>query len=113
MKLDEFFPYVDRLFQRRRDGIEGALHAAVGLSGEAGETLDLVKKTWVYGKDLDREKLKLEAGDTLHYLVMLCLTQGWTLEDLAAANKAKLDKRYPNGYTDADAISRKDAEAVV
>ena len=108
MNLNDFCAYVDRLFVRRRDGIEGALHAAVGLTGEAAESLDLVKKSWVYGKPLDVQKLQTEAGDTLHYLVMLCITQGWTLEDLAANNKAKLDVRYPNGYTDQDAIARRD-----
>ena len=109
MNLNDFQAYVDNLFVKRRDGIEGALHAAIGMAGEGGETLDLVKKSWVYGKPLDLEKLKLEAGDCLHYIVMLCITQGWTLEDLAAANKVKLDARYGGTYSDAAAISRKDA----
>lgn len=109
MKLAEFFTYVDRLFQRRRDGIEGVLHACVGLSGESGECLDLVKKTWVSGKELNLDKLKEEAGDTLHYLVMLCITQGWTLDDIVARNVQKLDLRYPGGvYTDAANIARRD-----
>jgi NTP pyrophosphatase (non-canonical NTP hydrolase) len=108
MKLPEFFPYVDRLFVKRRHGLEGTLHAAIGLAGEGGEVLDLVKKTWVSGKELDLVKLQTEAGDTLHYLVMLCIKQGWTLEDLAANNKAKLDKRYPDGCSDAANIARAD-----
>lgn len=108
MNLTAFRECVNNLFIKRRDGIEGQLHAAVGLSGESGEVLDLIKKSWVYGKPLDTDKLKTEAGDTLHYLVMLCITQGWTLEDLAANNKAKLDLRYPTGYSDAAAIARKD-----
>lgn len=108
MNLNAFRTYVDSLFVKRRDGIEGVLHAAVGLAGEGAECLDLVKKSWVYGKPLDVAKLRAEAGDTLHYLVMLCITQGWTLEELAADNKAKLDRRYPQGYTDAAAIARAD-----
>ena len=108
MDLVSFRAYVDSLFVRRRDGLEGVLHSCIGLAGEASECLDLVKKSWVYGKPLDVAKLQTEAGDTLHYLVMLCIKQGWTLEDLAANNKAKLDLRYPDGYTDAAAIARKD-----
>lgn len=108
MKLSTFRTYVDRLFVKRREGIDGQLHATVGMAGEASECLDLVKKSWVYGKPLDLVKLQEEAGDTLHYITMLCIVNGWTLEDLAANNKAKLDKRYPDGYTDAAAIARVD-----
>lgn len=108
MNLNDFFPYVNNLFVRQRDGIDGQLHGAVGLAGESAECLDLVKKSWVYGEPLDLVKLQTEAGDTLHYLVMLCIVNGWTLEDLAANNKAKLDARYPQGYTDAAAIARAD-----
>lgn len=111
MNLSQFQTYVNHLFVKRREGIEGPLHATVGMSGESAECLDLVKKSWVYGKPLDIAKLQEEAGDTLHYLVMLCITQGWTLEDLAANNKAKLDLRYPTGYTDAAAIARADMQA--
>lgn len=108
MNLTHFFAYVDRLFVKRREGIEGQLHACVGLAGESAECLDLIKKTWVTNKPLDLNKLQEEAGDTLHYLVMLCVANGWTLEDLAANNKAKLDKRYPNGYSDEAAWARRD-----
>lgn len=110
MNLYAFRTYVDQLFVKRREGLDGVLHAAIGLAGESGEVLDLVKKTWVTGptRPLDIEKLQTEAGDTFHYLMMLCITQGWTLEDLAANNKRKLDKRYPQGYSDAANIARAD-----
>jgi NTP pyrophosphatase (non-canonical NTP hydrolase) len=111
LNLTDFRNYVDRLFVKRRAGIEGSLHAAVGLAGEAGEVLDLVKKTWVVGSDLkplDDVKVQTEAGDVLHYLMMLCVVHGWTLEDLAANNKRKLDQRYPDGYSDAANVARRD-----
>lgn len=108
MNLHDFQQYVDALFVKKRDGIDGQLHATVGMAGESSECLDLVKKSWVYGKPLDLVKLQEEAGDTLHYITMLCIVNGWTLEDLAANNKVKLDKRYPTGYTDAAAIARAD-----
>lgn len=111
MNMKDFQAYVDGLFVSRREGIDGKLHAAIGMSGESAECLDLIKKSWVYGKPLDTAKLQEEAGDTLHYIVMLCIANGWTLEDLANNNKAKLDKRYPNGYTNAAAIARADMQA--
>lgn len=112
MNLKAFQIYVERLFVKRNAGIDGQLHACIGLTGEAAECLDLVKKSWVYDKPLDLVKLQTEAGDTFHYLVMLCIVNGWTLEDLAANNKAKLDLRYPTGYTDAAAIARADMGAL-
>ena len=113
MNLKDFQAMVDRLFVRRRgDQIEANMHACVGLSGESGECLDLVKKTWVMEdprtRPLDLYKLQTEAGDVLHYLVMLCVANYWTLEDLAENNRAKLAKRYPNGYSDAANIARAD-----
>lgn len=104
----EFRQMVDRLFVKRRSDITGVLHGAVGLSGEAGEILDLVKKSWAYGKPIDCDKLIEEMGDALHYMTMLCIKLDVTFGDLMAANKRKLDKRYPNGYSDKAAIARAD-----
>ena len=53
-------------------------------------------------------KLQEEAGDTLHYLTMLCVKMGWTWQDLIDNNTTKLKKRYPNGFSKADAIARAD-----
>lgn len=110
MSEAEYRNYVSSLFVKRREGIEGTLHAAVGLSGESGEILDLVKKSWCYGKVLDRNKMLEEAGDVYHYFTMLCIKMGWTMEDVISNNVEKLNKRYPNGYTDHAAIARKDQQ---
>jgi NTP pyrophosphatase (non-canonical NTP hydrolase) len=85
------------------------LHAALGLAGEAGEVVEHVKKAMYYGKPLDEAKLKEEAGDLLWYIAApLCRALGCTLDELASANVAKLRKRYPEKYTDLDAIARVD-----
>jgi NTP pyrophosphatase (non-canonical NTP hydrolase) len=44
---------------------------ALGLAGEAGEVVDLLKKSWGHGHPLDVEKLKKELGDTLWYVTAL------------------------------------------
>ena len=41
------------------------MHAALGLSGEAGEFADAIKKHLVYGRELDRENAIEELGETL------------------------------------------------
>jgi NTP pyrophosphatase (non-canonical NTP hydrolase) len=86
------------------------LHASVGIAEEAGELLGIAKKIAVYKKKFDGGHVMEEAGDVLHYLQMLCNSQGWTLEDLMKNNMDKLKKRYPNGFTYEDARKRKDKQ---
>lgn len=105
---EEFTEHVGRLFVKPQDHIGRTLHAAVGIAGEAGEVLDAVKKTWIYGKELDRENLLEESGDLLFYITALLTENGFTLEEAMQANIAKLAKRYPQGYTDSAAIERAD-----
>lgn len=93
--------------QNYLDNIE-FIHASMGLAGEAGEVLDLVKKSVNYNTPLDREKFLDECGDTLHYLVRTLAEQGFTLDDAASANLRKLERRYPDGYSNAAAVARKD-----
>lgn len=104
----DYREFVEGLFVKRREGIDGFMHAASGLAGESGEVLDHVKKTWVYGKPFDYAKVLEEMGDTLHYFTMMCIKMGISWEDVIANNVTKLKKRYPNGYSDADAIARAD-----
>jgi NTP pyrophosphatase (non-canonical NTP hydrolase) len=72
---------------------------ALGLSGEAGEVADLVKKHIGHGHDLDVNKLKLELGDVLWYIAGLAHVLGLTLSEVAEANVAKLKRRYPDGFS--------------
>jgi NTP pyrophosphatase (non-canonical NTP hydrolase) len=85
------------------------IHAALGMAGEAGEVVDLLKKSMYYGKPLDVEKVKEEAGDLLWYIAsVMCRALDCTLEELAMYNVDKLRARYPEKYTDQAAIARVD-----
>ena len=87
------------------------LHMAVGVSGEAGELLDAIKKHTIYGKQLDRENIKEEAGDILFYLNNILLNVGFTLEEVIEQNISKLSKRYAKGqYSNEQAQERADKE---
>lgn len=85
------------------------LIGALGLGGESGEVLELVKKHLYHGKDLDREKLILELGDVLWYVMISADAIGATLEEVAIANNAKLRARYPNGFSVAAARAKPDS----
>lgn len=72
---------------------------ALGLVGEAGEVADLIKKIVYHKHDVDREKMKEELGDVMWYLAALATCAGISLSDVARANVEKLERRYPNGFS--------------
>lgn len=72
------------------------MHAGLGLTSEAGEIASAIKAHAIYGKELDIINQIEEAGDVLWFLTLLCHTLGLTLEEIAAANIAKLSRRYPD-----------------
>lgn len=83
---------------------------ALGLTGEAGEVADTVKKGILHQHGLDRDKMKKELGDVCWYLAALCTKMGFSLEDVMQANIDKLKVRYPDGYKPADSIARVDVD---
>lgn len=85
------------------------LHMAVGVSGEAGELLDAVKKAAIYNKALDRANVIEELGDLEFYMQGLRDELGISREEVLTANVAKLSKRYAAGkYSDKAAQTRAD-----
>ena len=80
--------------------IERLLTAAVGISAEGGEFMEIVKKMVFQGKpynDDNREHLVIELGDVMWYVMQACAALDVSLEDVVAGNVEKLKKRYPGG----------------
>ncbi|CUS26435.1 MazG nucleotide pyrophosphohydrolase [Paucilactobacillus oligofermentans DSM 15707 = LMG 22743] len=73
-------------------------NCALGLAGETGQVVDLVKNYTFRGKDLDKDELKHEMGDVLWYLSQVAEWADITFEDIAQTNIETLNKRYPDGY---------------
>lgn len=85
------------------------MHMAIGISGEAGELLDAIKKQVIYCKALDRENALEELGDLEFYMEGMRQGLGFTREQCLEANIAKLGKRYEGmKYTDGAAHKRAD-----
>ena len=83
--------------------IHRLLTAAVGISAEGGEFMEIVKKMVFQGKpwnDDNREHLIIELGDVLWYVMQACMALDVTIEEVVAGNVDKLKKRYPGGDFD-------------
>ncbi len=78
----------------------------MGLCGEAGECMELLKKHRHQGHELNEAALKVELGDVAWYLAEAASALNLWLDDVAAANIAKLRKRYPLGFTAEQSINR-------
>lgn len=82
------------------------INSVMGLCGESGEVIDLVKKHVSHGHPLNREKLIDELGDVAWYLAECADAIGVTLEEVLTHNIEKLKKRYPEGFSTERSINR-------
>lgn len=81
-------------------------NGVMGLCGEAGECIDVVKKYLYQGHKLDKLNLKDELGDVLWYVAITCQALGITLDDVMEHNVKKLLLRYPDGFEAERSIHR-------
>ena len=80
----------------------------MGLAGEIGEVIDIMKKHIYQGKELDITDVIEEVGDVLWYIANFCNINNITMDECMESNMKKLRKRFPNGFTVKDANERKD-----
>ena len=101
----DFESLIDRLGDLERQGAnpERLTTAAVGLSAESGEFLEIVKKMVFQGKPWDehnRKHLIIELGDVMWYVAQACMALDVDFDDVIKGNVQKLEKRYPGGSFD-------------
>ena len=85
---------------------EVLINSVMGLCGEAGEAIDIVKKWLAQGHELDKEHLAKELGDIAWYLAEAATALDIPLEDILQANLDKLKKRYPEGFETRRSLTR-------
>lgn len=85
-----------------------ALIWCLGLAGEVGELLDMLKKSWGHGHPLAPDKVKKELGDIDWYRTVLADFFGFSADEVARANVEKLRARYPEGFSVERSMKRKD-----
>ena len=84
------------------------LNGVMGLCGESGEAIDIVKKHLHQGHALDREKLIKELGDIAWYLAETAFALDVDLDEVFEGNIAKLKARYPDGFDTQRSVHRTD-----
>ena len=83
--------------------VERLLTAAVGMSAESGEFIEVVKKMIFQGKPVNEENLfhlKRELGDVMWYVAQACMALDTSFDEIVEMNVEKLKARYPGGEFD-------------
>ena len=97
-----FIASLDHLNREGAD-INRLTTAAVGISAEGGEFMEIVKKMVFQGKpwnDANREHLIVELGDVMWYVAQACMALDVSFDDVVERNVEKLKARYPGGEFD-------------
>ncbi len=84
------------------------INSVMGLCGESGEAIDIVKKWLMQGHELDKEHLVRELGDVAWYLAEAATALDIPLEAVFQGNLDKLRQRFPNGFDTGASVNRKE-----
>ena len=84
------------------------INSMMGLCGESGEAIDIVKKHLFHNHELDKEKLIKELGDVAWYLAEAAQAIDVPLEEILEKNIEKLKKRYPEGFDTERSVHREE-----
>ena len=109
MTLNEYQKLAMTTLNPELNGKDVLINGVMGLCGEAGEAIDIVKKWLAQGHELDKSKLAKELGDIAWYLAETATALDLNLEDIFQANIEKLKKSYTEGFDSHKSIHREDA----
>ena len=106
MEINEYQKLAMVTLNNKLDKKEILTNSVMGLCGESGEAIDLVKKHLFHGHELDRDALIKELGDVAWYLAEAAEALEIPLEEIFERNIEKLKKRYPEGFSEEKSINR-------
>ena len=95
--FDEFQAFAERTwFGPRDEGDKFLAIPALGVTGEAGEVAEKVKKL-LRGDDVQPWEIAAELGDVLFYIAVLANRLGWNLSEVAGMEVEKINGRIQRG----------------
>ena len=108
MTINEYQSLALRTLNLDLDKKDVLINGVMGLCGESGEAIDLVKKHLHQGHALDREGIVRELGDIAWYLAETAYALDVDLETVLQGNIDKLKRRYPEGFETMKSIEREE-----
>lgn len=108
MHADEYQTQAMRTRGQFESLAEHRKFAALELASEAGEVASRIYKEEYQLHPYDEAKLVEELGDVLWGIACMCDALGISMSEVMTRNITKLTKRYPNGFTPADSLARRD-----
>ena len=106
MTINEYQQLAMTTLNPQLDKKDVLINGVMGLCGESGEAIDIVKKWLAQGHELDKQRLAKELGDIAWYLAETAYALEIPLEEILQANIDKLKKRYPEGFSAARSVNR-------
>ena len=106
MKVNEYQKLAMTTLNKELSKKDILINGVMGLCGEAGEAIDIVKKHLAQGHPLDKEALIKEIGDVSWYIAEIAYALDVELEEVFQKNIEKLKKRYPNGFEKEKSLTR-------
>lgn len=110
MKINEYQQLAMTTLNKDLSKDDVLINGVMGLCGESGEVIDIVKKHLHQGHPLDKEKIIKELGDVAWYIAEIAYALDVKLEDVLIQNIEKLKKRFPDGFTIENSINRTNEE---
>ena len=106
MTINEYQKLAMTTLNPELDKKDVLINGVMGLCGESGEVIDIVKKHLAQGHELDKEKIIKELGDVAWYMAEIATVLDVELADVLGQNIEKLKKRYPEGFSTEKSLNR-------
>ena len=110
MQINEYQNLAMKTLNKNLKKEDVLINGVMGLCGESGEVIDIVKKHLHQGHQLNKEDIIKELGDVAWYLAEVAYAIDVDLETVFIKNIEKLKKRFPNGFEVAKSINREEGE---
>lgn len=106
IEIKEYQEKSKRTLNILEDDLSNDIHMVLGLVTESSEIADVYKKHIAYNQSIDYINVKEEIGDIMFYVANLCNLHDWDLREIMNTNIKKLEARYPERFTEVNAINR-------
>ena len=110
MRVNEYQEAAMATLNPALDKKDVLINSVMGLCGESGEAIDIVKKWLMQGHELDKDHLIKELGDVAWYLAEAATALDVPLETVLQGNLDKLRQRFPNGFDTDASVHRKEGD---